>query len=296
MARGERNRFEEREEFDESPYLRRQRAISVQRKKIERNKLAIFFRVFFLLLLLGMLAAGGKRFVDFATTSPKFQINIREIQGLRNLSEAAVMEQLSPLIGQNIFHANYSDRIRALMQIPWVQSVTLLRFWPNTVSVLILERDPVGYALIEGTVQLIDREGIPLVTSGDTVQHFDFPVMRGLVAENTTDEHTLNRIRIGRYMDVLKDLETEHEGYSKDLSEVDVAEVDDVKILLKKDPILVHLGKDNYLSRFKLYLANIKRLKQDYPDIDSVDLRFKDQLVIKRQEISKQQPAKPKTE
>ena len=287
MAREEVNKNEEREGFEETPYLRRQRAISVKRTQVEASKLVLFMRIIFSLLVLIAIGIGIRRFMEYATTSPKFQLSVSEISGVRNLSENTVMQQLSPLIGQNIFRANYNDRIRALMQIPWVESVVFLRFWPASLAVIIKERDPVGYALVNGTVQLIDQEGVPLGPAGDTQQHFDFPVMRGLVAENTTDDHVINRLRISHYRELLKDLESGQEGYSRDLSEVDVSDPDDVKVILKEDPILVHLGIENYLGRFKLYLANIKRLRQDFPDIDSVDLRFKDQIVIKRQEDSK---------
>ncbi len=288
MNRTEKNDADDLEGFDESPYLRRQRAIPVRKKQIETSKLAIFFRIFLTVVLVAGLSIAVYRFVEYATTSPEFQISIREVSGLRNLSGNAVMEQLAPLVGQNIFRADYADRIRALRQIPWVESVVLLRYWPSSVSVIITERKPVGYALVNGIVELIDKEGVPLGPMGDTPQQFDFPVMRGLTPENTTEDHTVNRLRIRHYMDLLKDLDSDQSGYSKDLSEVDVSDADDVKILLKDDPVMVHLGKEDYLQRFKLYLANIKRLEQDHPNIDSIDTRFKDQLVVKLQEKPKE--------
>jgi cell division protein FtsQ len=294
MPRKDNERDEEREQFEESPYLRRQRAIPVKRKQVEVSTLAIFFRIFFALVVLAGLTVGARRFWEYATTSPKFQLSIGRVDGLRNLSDRVVMEKLAPLVGQNIFRANYGEHIRELMQIPWVESVVFLRYWPGTLSVIITEREPVGYALINGVVALIDKEGMPLQTSTDTQQHFDFPIMRGLQPENTADDHTINRIRIGRYADVLKALDSDESGYSRDLSEVDVADTDDAKVILKADPILVHLGNENYLERFKLYLANIKRLKQDYPDIDSVDLRFKGQIVVKPQE-KQEAPKEEKT-
>ncbi|MGB7623268.1 MAG: cell division protein FtsQ/DivIB, partial [Terriglobia bacterium] len=151
---------------------------------------------------------------------------------------------------------------------------------------------PVGYALIGGAVELIDKDGVPLGASRETQQHFDFPIVRGLAPENTADDHAINRRRIGQYLELLKQLESGQEGYSVDLSEVDVSDLNDVRVILKEDPILVHLGHENLLLRFKLYLANIKKLKQDYPDIDAVDLRFKDQIIIKRQETSKEPRSK----
>jgi cell division septal protein FtsQ len=292
MGRNDTNKDGEHDSFEETPYLRRQRAISVKRTQVERGKLVFVLRISCLLLVLAAVGIGIRRFIEYATTSPRFQLSIREVKGLRNLSEASVMQQLAPLIGQNIFRANYEDRIRALKQIPWVESVEFLRFWPGSLSVLITERVPVGYALIGGAVELIDKEGVPLGASRETQQHFDFPIVRGLAPENTADDHAVNRRRIGQYTELLRELESGQEGYSGDLSEVDVSDLNDVRVILKDDPILVHLGNENLLQRFKLYLANIKKLKQDYPDIDAVDLRFKDQIVIKRQETSKEPRAR----
>lgn len=295
MGQKENNRDEERDSFEETPYLRRQRAISVKRTQVEPSKVVLFAQIFLALVVVAGVGISARHFAEYATTSPKFDLSIREVKGLRNLSEAAVMQQLAPLIGQNIFRANYNDRIRALMQIPWVESVVFLRFWPASLSVIITERVPVGYALIGGAVELIDKEGVPLGASRETQQHFDFPIVRGLTGENTTNDHVINRLRISRYMELLEELESGREGYSTDLSEVDVSDPDDVRVILKNDPILVHLGKENLLPRFKLYLANIKKLKQDYPDIDAVDLRFKDQIIIKRQETPRDGKAKAST-
>ncbi|MBZ5535258.1 MAG: FtsQ-type POTRA domain-containing protein [Acidobacteriia bacterium] len=295
MGHKENNQEEERDSFEETPYLRRQRAISVKRTQVEASKLVLFSQIFLALVALAGLGMSIRSFGEYAATSPKFDLSIREVRGIRNLSEATVMQQLAPLIGQNIFRANYNERIRALMQIPWVESVEFLRFWPASLSVIITERVPVGYALIGGAVELIDKEGIPLGASRETQQHFDFPIVRGLTGENTTNDHVMNRLRISRYMDLLGELESGREGYSADLSEVDISDPDDVRVILKNDPILVHLGKESLLPRFKLYLANIKKLKQDYPDIDAVDLRFKDQIIIKRQETSREAKAKTST-
>ncbi|MDD5542038.1 MAG: FtsQ-type POTRA domain-containing protein [Acidobacteriia bacterium] len=281
MPRKNADRDDEQGLYDEGPYLRRQGSIEVKRKQLETGKLKTFLRTFFAVVLLAAVGVGVRRIYDFATTSPRFAINIGEIRGLQNLSENVVLEQLKPLLGQNIFRANYSDSIHALMEIPWIKSVEILRLWPSTLSVVITERQPVGFALINDTVRLIDRDGVPLATSGDTPPKFDFPIMRGLTPENTTDDHLINQIRIGRYMDLLSDLDKDQGGYSKDISEVEVSDPDDVKALLKDDPIVIQFGKSDYQERFKLYLSNIKRLKQEYPHIDSVDLRFKDRIIIK---------------
>ena len=54
----------------------------------------------------------------------------------------------------------------------------------------------------------------------------------------------------------------------KDLSEVDLSDPEDVKVLAN-DPdgeVLVHLGSSNYLDRFKIYVAHLREWRQQFPE------------------------------
>ena len=70
-------------------------------------------------------------------------------------------------------------------------------------------------------------------------------------------------------------------GY-EDLSEVDLSDAEDAKVTVA-DPagaVLVHLGSDQFLSRFKIYLSHAAAWRQQFQKLDSVDLRYEGQIIV----------------
>jgi cell division protein FtsQ len=63
---------------------------------------------------------------------------------------------------------------------------------------------------------------------------------------------------------------------------VDLSDPEDVKVLTN-DPdgeVLVHLGSSNYLDRFKIYVAHLREWRQQFPKLESVDLRYDRQIIV----------------
>jgi cell division protein FtsQ len=84
------------------------------------------------------------------------------------------------------------------------------------------------------------------------------------------------------YNQLVRELDSEGAHYSQDLSEVDLSDPDDVKVLTN-DPdgeVLVHVGSSNYLDRFKIYVAHLRDWRQQFPKLESVDLRYDRQIIV----------------
>jgi cell division protein FtsQ len=70
--------------------------------------------------------------------------------------------------------------------------------------------------------------------------------------------------------------------YSNDLSEVDLNDPENVKVTVA-DPagaVLVHLGNEQFLERFKIYLSHVSDWRQQFQKLKSVDLRYDGQIIV----------------
>jgi hypothetical protein len=84
------------------------------------------------------------------------------------------------------------------------------------------------------------------------------------------------------YRQLIGELDSDRAHYSQELSEVDVSDADDVKVLAT-DPggeVLVHLGASNFLDRFKIFKGHVQEWRQQFARLDSVDLRYDHQIVV----------------
>ena len=80
--------------------------------------------------------------------------------------------------------------------------------------------------------------------------------------------------------------------YSRDLSDVDLSDPDDVKATVS-DPqgaVLVHLGSSNFLERFQVYVSHVQEWRTQFHPLKSVDLRYQHQVIVNPDEMSASAP------
>ena len=76
-------------------------------------------------------------------------------------------EELYAAIGleegkSSIFEADPHDIRMRLEALPWVARADVRRVWPNRVEILIVERRPVALWQSDGKIQVVDRDGAPI--------------------------------------------------------------------------------------------------------------------------------------
>jgi cell division protein FtsQ len=266
---------------EESPFLRAQRRVSVRRGSLPKKTAAR--------LVWGALALTVALFCSLAVValyhygehSWRFRIESSSditIAGLDNVSRSQVLDVMGGDIGRNIFFVPLAQRKRQLEQIPWVQSASVMRFAPNRLEVVIRERTPVAFARVGSRILLIDASGtlMELPTSG---KKYSFPVILGT---NPGEPLSTRLARMKIYNDLIAQLDSGGAHYSQDLSEVDLSDPDDVKVLTN-DPlgeVLVHLGSSNYLERYKIYVGHVQEWRQQFQKLQSVDLRYDRQIIV----------------
>jgi cell division protein FtsQ len=154
-----------------------------------------------------------------------------------------------------------------------------MRFVPNRLRIEIHERTPVAFARVGSKILLIDSVGtlMELPTAGK--KKYSFPVILGM---NAGEPASTRAARMKIYNDLVSQLDAGGAHYSQELSEVDLSDAEDVKVL-PSDPqgeVLVHLGSSNYLERYKIYVSHVREWRQQFDKVESVDLRYDRQIIV----------------
>jgi len=233
-----------------------------------------------LVLLVGLSLLASFR--SYLLRSPKFDIGIKEIQGLRHLSESQVLMKLKEIEEQdrNLFALDLERLRKSVELLPWVRTATVQRVWPDRLMIQVTERVPIAFSRIDDSTQLVDEDGVLLESKSEGFPHFDFPVLMGLESGFETELLERNRKRIELYRRLMRELDENGAGLSRDLSEVHLQDAGSVSIVLNDDTVLVHIGADHFQERFRRYLAMSREIKQKYRLLESVDLRFENQVVV----------------
>ena len=263
--------------------LERQRVFGKTKGKSVREVLRWSLKLSFGLLLISMLSFGLYWMRDRLYHSPRFDVAITEINGLQNIPQNQVLVKIRELQqpDRNLMRLDLDRLRRSLELIPWVKTVVVRRVLPDKLMIDIEEREPVAFARVAQGTLLIDGEGILLENNPENLSQPDFPVILGMESGYVPEVLRRNRERIALYQQLMRSLNRGGAGLSRDLSEVHLQDPGNVSVILNGDTVLVYLGRDGFQDKFRRYLAASKELKKKYRNLDSVDLRYRDQVVIK---------------
>jgi cell division protein FtsQ len=280
---------------EESPFLRVQKRVSARRSSLPKRTANRLLWATVAAFVFSVLVIASASLYHYGEHSWRFRVessdNI-EVTGMQNVTKAQIMEVMGADIGRNIFFIPLAQQKAQLEQIPWVESASVMRFVPNRVAVQIHERTPVAFARVGPRMFLIDAGGTLMELSPR--HKYSFPVILGM---NPGEPLSTRAPRMKAYADLTSQLDAGGGHYSQDLSEVDLSDLEDVKVRVN-DPqgdVLVHLGSSDYLRRYKIYVSHAQGWRQQFQKLESVDLRYDNQIIVNpdMERVAKQSPLTP---
>jgi len=265
---------------EESPFLRGQKRVSARRSSLPKKTASrlMWSCVAATILCAAALIAAG--LYHYGEHSWRFRVessdNI-EITGMQNATKAQIMEVMGADIGRNIFFVPLTQQKAQLEQIPWVESASVMRFVPNRLKVEIHERTPVAFARVGPRIFLIDSGGTLMELPRN--HKYSFPVILGM---NPGEPLSTRAPRMKAYNELVRQLDSGGAHYSQDLSEVDLTDLENLKVRVN-DPagdVLVELGSVDYLKRYQTYVSHVREWRQQFSKLESVNLRYDNQVIV----------------
>ena len=271
---------------DEEPrYLRRQKPVEIRRRKFGRRSWPAYRR--WLLAGAGILAGGwlvygGARFFLFSPRVALASGDQIEVTGNRYVNRSVITGTFAPDFGRSVLEVPLDARRASLEDIPWVQQATVERALPNRLRVELTERTPVAFLRAGSQLTLVDETGVILdrPLEGD----FHFPVVTGF---DETMPRPDREKRMHMFVVFMGDIDLSHPGASDQVSEVNLADAEDLRASLAglpgledQAPLQVHFGDGDFGNKYRLLLDNIGQWRASAGSFESVDLRFARQVVV----------------
>ncbi len=134
---------------------------------------------------------------------------------------------------------------------------------------------------------IADAEGILLDRYDPKFGRLHVPIFKGVLGANAEgyrlyQQENAERIKLG--LKLLAELESGSSAFTNELSEVDLSDKANVKILLVDESAEILLGDHDFLKRFRTLMSNMtqyREIKTQYEEISSVDLRNEGQIVFR---------------
>ena len=272
-------------ENDEPRYLRRQKPVEIRRKKFG-GKSATFYRNVFLGIVLVAACLGAAYMVgDFLLRSPKVRLSSPdqvEVAGNRIVSRAALLSPFYKDHDRSVLRIPLDSRRDEIEQIAWVESATVKRILPNRIRVDITERTPIAFVRNGNELALIDQDGVILDRPQGEDLHF--PIVTGLTDSMPRAEREK---RMQTYREFLRDADLVRSGSSEFVSEIDLANPHDLRVVMAGLPglnvpqaITLHLGSGEYTGKYRMLVENFAQWQSNAGCVQSVDLQYARQVVL----------------
>ena len=250
---------------------------AVTKKAAHRLKIAILA-----LIVAGAVGTIAVYLYSYGMHAARFRIQSSDdiqITGNKHVSRAQVLQVMGGDIGRNVYFVPLDDRRKALEQISWVQSASVMRLLPNHLRVDIQERTPVAFVQFGQRAELIDAEGVVMETPVGSRGNWTFPVIVGI---RESDALSTRAARMKIYERLIGELDSTGERNSLDLNEVDLSDPEDVTVSVVNNDrnITVHLGDTDFLDRFNVFKTHVQEWQQQHADLQSVDLRYEHQVIL----------------
>jgi cell division protein FtsQ len=271
---------------DEEPrYLRRQKPVEIRRKKFGVRGWTFYRR----LLLFGAVGVAGVsaavvagRFLLYSPRVLLVKPDQIEIVGNQIISREAVLQQFARDRGHSVLRIPLDTRRGALEEIPWVESATVQRILPNRVRIGIVERTPIAFLRNGSELALIDAHGV--ILDRPRGADFQFPIVTGLSDTMFREERGK---RMQTFQEFMKDIDLVRSGSSDRVSEVDLANPKDLRVVMTgiasssdAQAVNIHFGNSDFTGKYRMTVENFAQWQASNGRIHSIDLQYAKQVVL----------------
>ena len=255
----------------------RTRLISHQRHRARHGGRALrrLLRFVAVGLTLTGLVVAGRVAADWLRHTPLLATRTVEIAGARRLDESAVRAAAGIEPGVNLFAFDVAAAEERVAGLPGVRRAHVVRHLPGRVTVLVEEREP--YALVNaGGLHWVDAEGY-LVSTDARPGSIGLPILTGVAPPARGAASPAESLRAG--LTLLHVLQRTSGRLATRVSEVDLGRPHG-PVLYLTDGIEVRLGADAWADRLARLDGVLGELDGRGERVASIDLRFRDQVVL----------------
>ncbi|MDI4666396.1 cell division protein FtsQ/DivIB [Xanthobacter autotrophicus] len=203
---------------------------------------------------------------DAAGNVAGFKVKEVNISGHNHVTPAEILDVAGVKSSTSILFLN-ADEMRARLEaLPWIQSASVRKFYPDRIDIAVAERQAFALWQINGELKVIARDGIPIAPYSDDPRYVQLPIVVGEGAQK----------KVGEVVDALARLPS-----LRDQVRAAIRVAERRWTLKMRNGIDVRLPEEG-LEEALVALMDLDREKKLLSrDISIVDLRLPDRVVVR---------------
>ena len=256
-----------------------------------RSHIRAAFRLLCKVLIPAMLAVLVIMPGIFALRTGVFNLRRVSIKGCLRQNAVDLENIIREEFPASVLRIDLDKARRRLERETWVKRVEIHRALPSSLALRVVEREPVVLLELGGMQMMADSEGVLLGAYRREFGKINSPIFKGFIgvdSESYAAHQKENAERIRHALAMLTEIAAEMPQDVQKISELNVSELNNIKILMKNDPVEIFMGNGNYLKRFNSFMGDTtnryKELKNQGIQVAQIDLSNDGQIVYKTRE------------
>lgn len=271
-------------DFAKSSHQRRKVApnkIKVQRTPLNLKKylqpLKIFASGLVVLMLVGSIPYGCYRAITAVTL---FSLKNIEVSATKHLTREEILGLAGVAPGKDLLRMNLKSMAEHILQNPWVETVRIHRYFPDTVSIVITEREPIAIVNM-GFIYYLDKKAnvFKVLNQGDKL---DFPVVTGFSEEGLGNNPKKSKEALEATCELLKILRDKGAFILADVSEIHYDEGYGFTLFTASGALPVKVGSGDFSAKIERFARIYQNLMVQIPSIHYIDLDYIDKIIVKK--------------
>jgi cell division protein FtsQ len=271
-------------DFANSSYQRRK--VAPNRVKIQRTPLDLkkYLRPLKIVAtgLAAVTLAGGILYGCYRaiTTVTLFSLKSIEVSSAKHLTRDEILGLAGVEPGKDLLHMNLERMGEHILQNPWVETVRINRYFPDAVSIVITEREPVAIVNM-GFIYYLDKKGnvFKVLNQGDKL---DFPVVTGFSEEELGSDPKGTKEALEATCDLLKTLREKGAFILADVSEIHYDKGYGFTLFTASGALPVKVGSGDFSVKVERFARIYRDLMVQLPSIHYIDLDYIDKIIVKK--------------
>jgi cell division protein FtsQ len=230
-----------------------------------------------LITAVGCTGYGIYRFIAGTTFLKLERIEVNE---LKTLKRQEVIDLAGVREGDGIFGLRLRSIGEQIGKNPWVSKVEVRRYLPNTLSIRIVERQPVA-VINMGYLYYLDGEGnvFKPLTEGDRL---DFPVITGISEEDIARDPAGSKGALKEVLGLIDHLKSRTDFRLEEVSEIHYDRGYGFTLFTAAAGVPVKLGSGDYSSKLDRLAKIYKDLQTQISVLQYIDLDYSDKIIVKK--------------
>jgi cell division septal protein FtsQ len=209
-----------------------------------------------------------------------FRLKNIEVSSTRRLTQNEILALCGVEAGQDIARMNLKRMGEQLAQNPWVDTVRIHRYFPDRLSITILEREPLAIVNM-GFIYYLDKKGtvFKVLNKGDTL---DYPVVTGFSEEEMSSNPAGTREALKTTCELLGILREKGAFILADVSEIHYDKGYGFTLFTTHGALPVKIGAGDFSAKLERLARIYRDLMAQHPSLQYIDLDYHDKIIVKK--------------